>query len=307
MQQITVRVPASTSNLGPGFDCLGIALSIYNSITIAGSRNRRASAYGQSVSDRPEQIVAEAADLFFKRTKRRRFAFSYSAIEKVPRCRGLGSSATIRLGVLHGLNQLSRRPLDRLSIFELCAELEGHPDNAAPASFGGFTVACGENVQRFEVASRLKFVLLIPDFEIRTTAARKILPAKIWRSVAVGSAGNACAITAAFASRNYDHLREKFVDHFHQPFRKELIPFLPRVIAAAEKAGALGAFLSGSGSTICAVTLCSSKKVAAAMQRAAKTRSQIVITTADNHGVALNFVKERGSDGALRSKLSTLT
>src|SRR5213075_479537 len=102
---------------------------------------------------------------------------------------------------------------------------------------------------------KLKFVLLIPDFEIRTAAARKILPANISRLRAVESAGNAAAIAAAFASRNYEKLRGVFADQLHQPFRTKLIPFLPRAIAAAEKAGALGAFLSGSGSTIAAVTL----------------------------------------------------
>src|ERR1700675_2977381 len=185
--QVTIRVPASTSNLGPGFDCLGVALRIYNLVTISRAKEQETHA----------PIAAKAAEFFFKRTKCRRFAFSCSAIERVPRSRGLGSSATIRLGILHGLNELTRQPLDRLSIFQLCAELEGHPDNAAPSSFGGFTVARGENVQRFEVSSRLKFVLLIPDFEIRTSAARKILPAKISRTDAVASAGNACAITAA--------------------------------------------------------------------------------------------------------------
>src|SRR5690349_5462530 len=220
-QQVTIRVPASTSNLGPGFDCLGVALRIYNSITI-----------GRGKSSGHEKIVTDAADLFFRRTKRSPFEFTCSAKEKIPRCRGLGSSATIRLGVLHGLNELSGRQLDQFSIFRLCAELEHHPDNAAPASFGGFTVARGENVQRFTVALNLKFVLLIPDFEIQTNQARKILPPKISRTAAVESAGNAAAIAAAFASNNYDRLRGVFADQLHQPFRAKLIPFLPRVISA---------------------------------------------------------------------------
>lgn len=275
MQSITVRVPASTSNLGPGFDCLGVALRIYNFVRVARAKG------GQ----RHEKITMEAADLFFKRTKRSRFAFSASAKEDVPRSRGLGSSATIRLGILHGLNELTGRPLDRLSIFCLCTELEGHPDNAAPASVGGFTVASRENFQRFEVSARLKFVLLVPDFEIETVAARKILPAKISRTAAVKSTRNACSITAAFASTDYERLRGVFVDDFHQPFRANLIPFLPRVAAAAERAGALGAFLSGSGSTICAVTLRNAHKIAAAMKRAAKGDPTIAITVADNHGV----------------------
>src|SRR5437870_1396193 len=168
IHSVTIRVPASTSNLGPGFDCLGVALQIYNIVTVSREAKR------QSVAP----IAGKAADLFFKRTHRRPFAFSCSAIEQIPRSRGLGSSATIRLGILHGLNELTGRPLDRLSIFRLSAQLEGHPDNAAPSSFGGFTVARGENVQCFEVSTRLKFVLLIPDLELQTSSARKILPAK---------------------------------------------------------------------------------------------------------------------------------
>ena len=287
VQSVTIRVPASTSNLGPGFDCLGVALRIYNSITIRRAADRPATERSRRAEPRQKNIGLQAADLFFKQTKRRPFEFSSSAREEIPRCRGLGSSATIRLGVLHGLNKLSGEPLDRLSIFRLCAELEEHPDNAAPASFGGLTVARAENLQRFDVASRLKFVLLIPDFEIRTSAARKIFPAKISRIAATRSTGNACTITAAFASKNYQSLCGAFVDGLHQPFRTRLIPFLPRVIIAAERAGALGAFLSGSGSTICAVTLSDPKKVAAAMQRAARTHSKAIITTADNRGVRI--------------------
>jgi homoserine kinase len=276
MQSVTVRIPASTSNLGPGFDCLGVALRIYNFVTVARSTKREAL----------PSIVTKAANLFLKQTKRQRFLFSCSAQETIPRSRGLGGSATIRLGILHGLNQLAGKPLDRLSIFRLCAELEGHPDNAAPSSFGGFTVARAENLQRFEVSPRLKFVLLIPNFEVRTAQARKILPAKISHTAAVENTNNACAITAAFASRDYENLRGAFADHLHQPFRKKLIRFLPHIVAAAERAGALGAFLSGSGSTICAVTLRNPLKVAAAMFRAAKTRAaRTLVTTADNYGV----------------------
>src|SRR5258708_16205747 len=230
VHSVTIRIPASTSNLGPGFDCLGVALRIYNLVAVSRTTKRELLA----------PIVARAADLFFKRTNCRRFPFSCSATERIPRSRGLGSSATIRLGVLHGLNELARRPLDRLSIFRLCAELEGHPDNAAPSSFGGFTVARGKNVQRFQVSPRLNFVLLIPDFEIPTSAARKILPQKIPHPHPVPHARAPCAITAAFASGDYENLRGAFTDHFHQPYRARLIPFLPRVVTAAEKAGALG-------------------------------------------------------------------
>ena len=252
------------SNLGPGFDCLGVALRIYNEVTIV-----------RGLVDRQSSlpIVSQAAALFFKATHRRRFPFSCVIRDRIPQSRGLGGSVTIRLGVLHGLNELDGKPLDRLSIFRLCATLEGHPDNAAPASLGGFTVVSTKGVQRFEVSPRLHFILLIPELEIKTSVARKILPRTIARSDAVENCGNACAITAAFASRNYENLRGAFVDHLHQPFRRKLVPFLPRVIAAAEKAGALGAFLSGSGSTICAITMQDRHKIAAAMKRAAGSTS----------------------------------
>jgi homoserine kinase len=280
MQQVTVRVPGSTSNLGPGFDCLGVALRIHNSVTIMRGESRESSSV---------RLVSQAADRFFKQARRRPFPFSCFITEQVPRSRGLGSSATVRLGILFALNRLNCDPLDRLTVFRLCAELEGHPDNAAPATFGGFTVVgsarcTAPTVQRFEVLPRLWFVLLIPEVEIQTSRARQILPAKISRIAAAENSANACALTAAFALQDYKKLRGTFIDHLHQPFRTKLIPFLPRVIAAAENAGALGAFLSGSGSTIAAVTLRGPKKIAAAMTRAAAVPARIVITRADNRG-----------------------
>lgn len=287
MQQVTVRVSASTSNLGPGYDCLGVALRLHNSVTVVRGEVPRPS---------HPRIVSDAAERFFKQTRRRAFSFSCSAVEEIPRCRGLGSSATVRLGILLGLNSLSGDPLDRLTLFRLCAELEGHPDNAAPATFGGFTVVASARwadrrpqhgipiFQRFEVSPRLHFVILVPDVEIETARARSILPSKISRVAAVENCANACAITAAFASQDYEKMRGAFSDNLHQPFRAKLIHFLPRVIAAAEQAGALGAFLSGSGSAIAAITLQAPEKIAAAMARAARAPARTMITHADNRG-----------------------
>lgn len=289
MQQVTVRVPASTSNLGPGFDCLGLALRIYNSVTLV-----RAGKH----SSLP--IVDEAARLFFKRSGIKSFPFGYSISQQVPRGRGLGGSATVRLGVLHGLNRLTANPFNRSSIFNLCAELEGHPDNAAPSSFGGFTVVRGTNVQRFDVSRRLYFVLLIPELEVKTSLARRILPARVARAGAIQTCANACSVTAAFVSHNYRSLRGSFDDHLHQPFRQKLIPFLPRVIAAAEDAGALGAFLSGSGSTIAAVTLRSPNKIGAAMLTAARLENaRVIVTSADNRGTRV--LKMRNSEPGIRN------
>jgi homoserine kinase len=274
MKSVTTRVPATTANLGPGFDCLGVALSISNRVTV-----RRAEGGAHP------KIVADAADLFFKTNGLDPFDFAWSIEGEVPRSRGLGSSVTVRLGVLRGLDALCASALGPKRLYELCAELEGHPDNAAPAAFGGFTVArAGAETLRCDVDDTLKFILLIPDFEVSTPEAREILPKSIPRAGAVTSVANACRITAAFLNRRYDLLRGCFADALHQPYREPLIPFLSKAIAAGERAGALGGFLSGSGSTICCVANGEPDAIATAMLDMAPPGSHIIIATADNEG-----------------------
>ena len=274
MKPVTIRVPATTANLGPGFDCLGVALGIANRVTVQRGEG----------GEHPK-IVADAEELFFQTAGIEPFGFSWAVEGEVPQSRGLGSSVTVRLGVLHGLDTLTGGKLGPKRLYELCAELEGHPDNAAPAAFGGFTVArAGAETLRAEVDPQLKFILLIPDFEVSTPQARKVLPKTIPRSGAATSAANACRITAAFLQRRYDLLRGCFADALHQPFREPLVPFLSRVISAGEKAGALGGFLSGSGSTICCITPGDEDAIATAMLDAAPPGTRIVVTAADNEG-----------------------
>jgi len=277
VQQVTVRVPASTSNLGPGFDCLGVALSLYNNVTV--SRGQRGAVNG---------MIRDTARKFFSAAQCKAFEFSCDIRGDIPIARGLGSSVTVRLGVLHALNKIARTNLTRHELFTLCAELEGHSDNAAPASFGGFTLARGLEMQHFNVSPQLRFVLLIPNFEIATNEARRLLPSKISRTDAVRNIANASAIATAFATRGYERLGGCFVDYLHQPFRKRLVPFLEDTIRSAETAGALGAFLSGSGSAICAVTLRNPRKIAGAMMRASRQKDAgIIITRADNEGAQI--------------------
>jgi len=276
MESVTIRVPATTANLGPGFDCLGIALALANRTTV-----RRAT------GARFDGMAREAAALFWEASGVAEFAFGWSIEGDVPRSRGMGSSVTVRLGLLHGLNELAGRPLEAKRLFELCAQLEGHPDNAAPAAFGGFAVSkLGADPITAPVDAALRFVLLIPDFEVATPDARRVLPATLDRKRAVESCVNACRVTAAFLTRDYTALRGAFIDHLHQPHREPLIPFLPKVIAAGESAGALGGWLSGSGSTICCLTMEDADGVAAAMLAAADlSGARTIVTTADNVGV----------------------
>ena len=276
MTSATIQIPATTANLGPGYDCLGVALHLYNRVTV------------EPASDGIPELTPmanEAAAAFFGTARIAPFGFHCHIDGEVPRSRGLGSSVTVRLGLLHGLNRLTGDPLNERRLFEICAALEGHPDNAAPGAFGGFVVSGPGSYERFEVDERLEFILLIPPFEVETPAARRVLPAQVDRLAAVRSCGNACRITAAFATRKYEGLRGAFGDGLHQPFREPLVPFLPKVIASGEKEGALGGFLSGSGSTICCVTLDHGEEVAMAMQRACGDKDAYTIRTrADNRG-----------------------
>ena len=141
MQSATIRIPATTANLGPGYDCLGIALSLSNRLTVR--RKALETDVPPESFHSGDAMAAEAAEAFFMEAGLPPFPFCWNIEGEVPRSRGLGSSVTVRLGLLAGLNALSGAPLSTPTLFELCAKLEGHPDNAAPAAFGGFTVAGG--------------------------------------------------------------------------------------------------------------------------------------------------------------------
>src|SRR5438874_9403562 len=233
-------------------------------------------------------MIRDTAKKFFSAAQCKAFEFSCDIRGDIPIARGLGSSVTVRLGVLHALNKIARTNLTRHELFTLCAELGGHSDNAAPANFGGFALARGLEMQHFNVSPQLRFVLLIPNFEIATNEARRLLPSKISRTDAVRNIANASAIATAFATRGYERLRGCFVDYLHQPFRKRLVRFLEDTIRSAETAGALGAFLSGSGSAICAITLRNPRKIAGAMMRASRQKdASIIITRADNQGAQI--------------------
>ena len=276
MDEVTVRVPATTANLGPGYDCLGVALRLYNQITVRRSRS----------GTKLPAIVSEAGESFFKKVAVRPFRFRCKITGEVPQARGLGSSVTVRLGVLAALNKIAETGLSSFELFKLCAALEGHPDNAAPAAFGGFTVACGlQKPQRFEVRG-LYFVLIVPNFEVATATARKVLPKKVLLEDAAMSSANACRVTAALASGKPQMLRGCFDDRLHQPYRIKLVPFMNDVIAAGVHAGAIGGFLSGSGSTVACVTTKKPAQVAAAMHRAVPGTAapQVLVLLADNTG-----------------------
>lgn len=276
ISSVTVQVPATTANLGPGFDSLGIALSLYNQITVR--RSEKTDSF---------PMVQEAAKLYFKKSKATSFHYGISIQGDVPISRGLGSSVTVRLGFLLGLNHLAGEPLRDDEILDLVIQLEGHPDNAVPAFLGGFACASSHNWYRHPVKSSLKFVTFIPDQELETKKARAVLPSKVSLTNAVTNLQNTALITAAFCTQKYELLENSFEDTLHQPYRAKLLPALYPMLQAAQSAGALGGFLSGAGSTLMAITLKKPNAVAEAMKKtAARLRypGKIHILEADNQG-----------------------
>jgi len=205
----------------------------------------------------------------------------------VPIARGLGYSATVRVGILAGLNELSRAGLTREQLINLATQLEHHPDNSSPSILGGFTVSGLINGEvrclAFRVASKLKLVTLVPDFPIGTERARKLMPAFYSKADAVHALNRAALITAAFAGGRLEALKGVFDDRIHQPYRQSLVPALPEVIAAGEKAGALGGFLSGSGSAIICLAVNKPERIGQAMQRV-MPHSEVMVLRVDNRG-----------------------
>lgn len=274
MNSVSIKVPASTSNLGSGFDTLGLAVKLYNVIRVERiAASRIEFDWELPADDRRwfDEALGAASKIFFRSAKVKSFGVKVGLKTDVPMARGLGASATIRVGFIAALNELAGTKLSRAELLELATELEGHPDNASPAIFGGFTVSgrIGKSVRclSFPVESKLRCVTLIPKFGISTEVARKLLPAKYSKADAAHALNRSALITAAFASRRYEMLRGLFDDRVHQPYREKLLPQLSSVISAGERAGALGGFLSGSGSSIMCLTFEESTAVAHAMQK----------------------------------------
>jgi homoserine kinase len=288
-QSVQVSVPASTSNLGSGFDTLGLALKLRNIYRI-----RRVSIPGvQYHSSAPDEnlvgqkLAVSAARRFFQLTGVPSFGIAVQCRSKIPVGRGLGASAAIWVGIIAGLNALAGEPLQRSDVFQIVANEEGHPDNASPEVYGGFTVAgrVGKayELMRFPVSPRFRFHLLIPDQKLSTEEARRILPKQYSRADCAHSLNRSAFITAAFASGQINRLHGWFDDRFHEPYRAKLLPWFRPVVKAAAKAGAIGGFLSGAGRGVVCVGLGANHEISREMARAGKGM-KVISCSADNQG-----------------------
>lgn len=255
---IKIRIPATSANLGAGFDALGLALSFYNYVEMEESdRLEISSADDIAVpTDESNLIYVSAKDLFEVCGKKLE-GLKLRQTNNIPMARGLGSSSACIVAGLVGANTLLGNPLTTDDLVDLAAQIEGHPDNTAPALLGGIVTAVfdGRKVHwvKQEVFTKLKFAALIPDFELKTEKARACLPKEVSHKDAVYNLSRAALFSASLLTGKFENLRTAVHDKLHQPYRMELIPNCREVFDIAYTHGAYGVFISGAGPTIMAI------------------------------------------------------
>ena len=283
----SVRVPATSANLGPGFDCLGMALDMWTTVTLA--RDGRP-------DDRPLARMAlhAARALFAAADLEPPHGYAATYEGSIPIARGLGASAVARVGGVLAANALAGKPFDRERLLLLATELEGHADNAAPALFGGLQVVARDRQRLTHLGvplpTGMKVVLLIPELRLPTQKSRKILPQSLSRTDAVRNASRTALLVAALSQGRFDLLDEATKDRLHQPARAKLFPAMFSIFEAAREAGAHCAYLSGGGSTICALCTDNEQGIADAMLEAARSRdvpAESLITAPTERGAEL--------------------
>ena len=272
MFDVSVRVPATIANLGPGFDALGLAVSLY-------CHARAVAAETDSFSYNGDADLFSADNLMHTGWREAHKAMGLpapsvhlSCQNQIPLARGLGSSSAALVAGAALADAVQGGRLGRAGVLRLCAALEGHPDNVAPAVLGGFTasVMTGSEVHnaQFDLSKSVGVLVSVPDFELKTAEARDALPELYSRADMVFNLSRSALWVAAVASENYWLLREACRDRAHQPFRAQFVPNLERTLDAALEAGALAAFLSGAGPSVGAlVNAESSAAVAAVLER----------------------------------------
>ena len=258
-RKVTVRAPATSANMGPGFDCLGLALDIWNVITVeVGVEGFHISGQGEAELPRDRSnMVWQSIARVFREADRPMPTMSLTCRNDIPTARGLGSSSAALVGGLTAGNEICGRPFSQTDLLQIATELEGHPDNVAPALFGGMQIAVYDDDRVISapvpIPDELSAVLYIPSLPMPTEEARGLLGSEVPRSDAVFNIGRAALLVRAMACGDLKHLDIATEDRLHQPARQTIFFPMKNIIRAALGAGALGAFLSGAGSTVLAL------------------------------------------------------
>jgi homoserine kinase len=276
---ISVRVPATSANLGPGYDAVGLALSLSTRVSLDRAPFPKIEVRGAGEDLIPrgvEHPAYRAASFVAEIVGESDIHFHLVQENDIPPIRGLGGSAAALVGGAVAANELFGGQIAAPDLLNLVCELDGHPDNAAPALLGGLVIGTltpqGVSSVRLEPMG-IKAAVAVPDFAVSTTAARRALPESIPHRDAVFNVGRSGLLLGALATGEYHLLRVAMQDRLHQPYRAYLIPGLEDVIEAAYADGAYGACLSGSGPTVLAFAPADrAERVAAAMRAAFEAR-----------------------------------
>lgn len=276
---ITVRVPATSANLGPGFDSLGLALDLWNEtiFTLAIEYSVQVHGEGQErISSGENNLIIRSAQRLAEFVGKRLPPFHIDCVNHIPLSSGVGSSAAAKLTGLLGANALLGKPLLKQEILNLATELEGHSDNVAPALLGGLVVSTVEDgkvlAHKIQVEenhnSPIHITVVLPDFHLSTQQARAALPEQVTLKDAVHNIGRAMMVTEAFRNCDLDLLGKAMTDTLHQPYRLWLIPGAREAMGAAKEAGAAAAAISGAGPSIIAFSAKREETIGEAMTRA---------------------------------------
>lgn len=258
---IHIRIPATSANMGPGFDSIGIAVELYNHIWVEEQTT------GLTIEVRRKQEIPVPTDETNLIYQTMRYFYEEKGLKMpgvkivqedyIPMVRGLGSSAACIVGGLFAANALAGNICSREELAQMAAKLEGHPDNSNPAIFGSMVVGALDDIHmnhvRLELPDDLIFATMIPDFPVSTHDSRKVLPDAYSRGDMVFNASRAALLVASMMTGKYENFAMAMEDRVHQPYRAELICGMEKIFAQAKDAGAVASYLSGAGSTLMAL------------------------------------------------------
>ncbi len=300
-----ICVPATSANLGPGFDSLGLALKIYNSFYFCKIKEGLNSNIVNKVTgeeiklDADDNLVFKAMSRVFERYGRELDGIELKEEVSIPFARGLGSSATAVIAGLVGANLILNNPLSDQEIIEMATDMEGHPDNVVPAFKGGFIINVqteqGLVYKKIEIPGGLKAVIVVPDFELKTEELRKLLPDKVTYQDAVYNHSRTALLAASICGHDFKQLAIAMEDRLHQDYRAKLIPGFYQVIEGAYRRGALGAVLSGAGPSILALATSNIEEIGKGMVNTFATRgikSKYIIASPENKGTVIKRINE---------------
>lgn len=272
-----IKVPATSANLGPGYDTLGLALNLFNSFKIEKRNDQQLKIkildknMDQEIKIKNEDnLIALAYQKYFDFIKQELIGADIIEEMYTPLARGLGSSSSAIIGGLAAAAVVSEHLISEKDFIQLAVKLEKHPDNVVPALVGGLTINfhCNDlyDYYKIKIDQALKFILVVPDFELKTEELRQVLPKKLDYDKVIANLSRVSLLTTAFINQDYKLLKVAMEDQMHQPFRKKLIKEFDQLLNTAYQNGAYGAALSGAGPTIIAVSEKNAEKIAAKMK-----------------------------------------